>query len=382
MTRRHTIILLLWSIIPLAAQEIVSPKVNADGTVTFRILAPEAKRVEVEGDCFLRGEDTSLFGNDQGRKTCERDSNGVWSYTTDFAVEPEVYMYYFKVDGKVHRDTLNPFSTWELTKLKSVLTIGGTPFTDLYLTEHDTLRGRVDSVSFTTAYRNATRRMVVYLPEGYDLTTDSLPVLYLFHGINGNELTWTERGKITQIIDNLIARGEIQPLIVVMPNCNSGNKLSKDRMHTNLLESMFNYVNHILPGEFERYFDEIIDFTHSHYRVASDRSMHTLAGLSSGARQAANLALRYNDYFSTIGLFSPVVNDKQYPKMEVQDAPHYWVGIGKEDFFYKSQCKLCRRLDEGRYPNTVCELEGGHTWRSWRFFLVYFLRDTYSIPCD
>ncbi|MBR1481235.1 MAG: hypothetical protein IJ609_04860 [Paludibacteraceae bacterium] len=380
MIRRLTLFLLLWSVLGLTAQEIVSPKVNDDGTVTFRILAPEAKKVVVEGDCFLRGEDTSLFGNDQGNKPCVRDSNGVWSYTTDFAVEPEVYMYYFKVDGRVVRDTLNPFSTWELTKLKSVLTIGGTAFTDLYLTEHDTLRGRVDSVAFTTAYRNASRRMVVYTPEGYDRTRDSLPVLYLLHGINGNELTWTERGKVTQIIDNLIARGEIRPLIVVMPNCNTGNKLAKDRMHTSLLESMFNYVNHVIPGEFERYFDEVISFTNSHYRIASDRRDHMLAGLSSGARQAANIARQRGDYFSTVGLFSPVVSAKQYPTMPAAEAPYYWVGIGKQDFFYGSQCKLCRNLDRNGYPNTVCELEGGHTWRSWRFFLVYFLRDTFARP--
>lgn len=357
--------------------DIKSPEINADGSVTFRLYAPNAKKAYILGDCLIKGEDLSLLGDKQGKAKMQKDSLGVFSYTTDFAVEPEVYMYYFKVDNKCQRDSLNPYSTIELTKDKSILAVGGTAKADLYVAKGN-MRGRVDTVSFLTGYKNSQRRMLVYLPEGYEQTADSLPVLYLFHGINGSEMVWTERGRVIQIYENLYEQGAVQPMIIVMPDCNAGGKLAKRKIRTTLLESMINYVNHILQGEFERYFYEITDYVNAHYRVSSDPEKRAISGMSSGARQAANIAkTNYKDYYLA-ALLTPVVNKKQLPTAAADSVPVYWVGMGNEDFFYKSQKRYCQRLDDGGYLNLPCELNSGHTWRTWRVLYTMLIQQLFK----
>ena len=366
---------------------LISPEINADGTVTFRLYAPNANKAYVLGDCLIKGEDLSLLGDKEGKAKMEKDSLGVFSYTTDFAVEPEVYMYYFKVDNKCQRDSLNPYSTIELTKDKSILAVGGNTKADLYVQDGN-LRGRVDTVSFPTGYKNSQRRMLVYLPECYNNTIDSLPVLYLFHGINGSEMVWTERGRVIQIYENLYAQKAVVPMIIVMPDCNTGEKLAKRKIRTNLFASMINYVNHILKGEFERYFDEITDYVEANYRVSLDPAKHAISGMSSGARQAANIAkTNYNDY-SMVALLTPVVNKKQLPTAVADSIPVYWIGMGKEDFFYKSQKRYCQHFDDGGYLYLPCELESGHTWRTWRVLYTMLIQQLFkseplqSIECN
>ena len=105
--------------------------------------------------------------------------------------------------------------------------MGGTPQADLYLQPE--LKGQLIHTKWYDREENINRRVNIYLPAAY---TDSLPVLYLLHGINGYEGSWTERGRTIQIIENLIAEGRIEPLIVVMPDCNTGVHEDRPSHHT------------------------------------------------------------------------------------------------------------------------------------------------------
>ena len=139
--------------------QMISPEVNTDGTVTFRLDAPEASSVRVSGDFFAPA-DTVAPG------VMARDENGIWTYTTPYAPAPELYTYRFMVDGRLFTDPSNVFQVRDVNTVMNLFHIPGGR-SDLYKVA-DVPHGTVSKVWYRTPSLGAERRITVYTPDGYE----------------------------------------------------------------------------------------------------------------------------------------------------------------------------------------------------------------------
>ena len=359
---------------------VVSPETHADSTITFRLYAPKAHHVKVESDCLMPDQkDDSWFGGHTRKKKMHKDSTGVWTYTTE-PVHPDVYQYRFVVDGWKIEDPVNPDSTYVVLHKESVVAVGGTEFADLFTEPADTVaRGRVDTLYVYSPEQDVTRKVLVYVPP---VEQDSFPVLYLMHGISGDEATWLEVGRVRQVMDHLLAEERVRPMIVVMPDCNVPNKL-EPKKRTNMLRNAFNFPMIRLGQHFEDAFPHLYRSVCEHYPISSSQQDHYVAGLSSGAMQAANIARNRPELFGKVGLFSPArMKEEQFETHKrgrdacvpcVESQPTYFIGLGKRDYFYHDGCRFIKRLENAGLTCTVHETNTAHTWRSWREYLVVFI---------
>lgn len=348
----------------------VSYSWNEDSTITFTYFDSTARRVVLKGNCMLPRDDRSFAGK-QMRRRMHEVRKGEWQCTTRRQLPPELYTYTIIVDGKRHTDPLNPDSIWVRNQRRSVLLIDGNPQTNLYKVARE--QGSVESVQFV-GESGKTFRMMVYLPYNYQDTME-YPLLFLLHGINGDQRNWIEQGRVGNILDNLIEQGDIQPIVAVMPRC-----LLSEPKHPDHVEStnVFNY-GEVLRGDFERYFYEIEDYVHANYAVR--HGGNAIAGLSCGARQAANIANRNVGEYACVGMFSPVVTKKQLPVCQSDTArcAKYWVGGGTNDWMFLSDARsYVQGLQRLGVEHVYLELKGGHTFANWRVFVTEFLRWVFS----
>ena len=178
------------------ARGVESPVINADGTVTFRYQAPKAVRVTLSGD-FLPVQHLEFEMNGQkmaydapGVAELREGPGGVWEYTTPFAVAPEMYTYTFTVDGTQVIDPNNVFVNRDIASLTSVLLVPQAgERSDLYAV-HRVPHGSVSKVWYPSATAGFDRRLTVYTPAGYESSKTRYPVLYVLHGIGGDEDAW------------------------------------------------------------------------------------------------------------------------------------------------------------------------------------------------
>jgi enterochelin esterase family protein len=263
---------------------------------------------------------------------------------------------------------------------ESVVAVGGNPLADLYVEpDEGVARGHVDTIFVYSPEQDVTRKVLVYVPP---VEQDSFPVLYLMHGISGDEATWIECGRVPQVMDNLLAHGRVRPMIVVMPDCNVPNKL-EPKKRTNMLRNIFNFPQ-LRMGAFEEAFVHLHKSICEQYPISSRQKDHFVAGLSSGAMQAANIARDRPELFGKVGLFSPArMKEEQFMTHKhgkdacvpcVESQPVYFVCIGKRDYFFQDGKRFIRRLANAGLTCEVYETDSGHTWRSWREYLVVFIQ--------
>ena len=196
------------------AQSASSPDIAKDGAVTFKVKAPDADTVRLIIDTRV---DTLM----------KHTGNEMWSITLR-DLEPDLYMYYFVVDGLKVLDENNANV---LRDVKSVMnTFVLDPQSDSPVAVHDVPHGEVRAVWYDSPTLNMKRRMMIYLPAGYEQSRQRYPVFYLLHGSGGDETVWLEQGHAAQVLDNLIASGKAEPMIVVMPNGNIDETGSR-RLH-------------------------------------------------------------------------------------------------------------------------------------------------------
>ena len=335
--------------------------VNEDSTVTF-CYCGMGKRVSVYGDFFYAGEDSTRYTDLRSKRVkMKRESDGCFHATTR-PIQSEVYTYCFKVNGKRKNDPLNNDTAWQMTHKWNIVTVGGTAQTALY--QQPAQRGTMLHSSWYSSAEKLNRRVNIYLPAGYSDTL-RYPVLYLLHGISGYEGSWSERGRAIQILENLVAQGKCQPMILVMPDVNVKPQEGTPT-HRSLFNNIMNYSRLCHDHDIERALVELTAFVDSTFRVSED---HYIAGLSDGARMAANTANLLPNYFSAVGLFSPVVHKEQLPK----DSATYYVYSGKTDMFHVNAKRFNRRLDKAQAPHEYTETIGGHTWRNWRLYLSDYM---------
>ena len=367
--------------------QVASPDVHADNSVTFNLIAPEAQKVQITGD-FLPPKKVEYGGNTYempGVADLVKNDKGVWTLTTE-PLQPELYTYNMLVDGVKIIDPLNVYNIRDINNLFSVLLIGGNQRADLYKV-NKVAHGTVSKIWYESPTAGLTRRLTVYTPAGYETSGKEYPVLYLLHGIGGDENAWSELGRAAQIMDNLIAQGKAEPMLVVMTNGN----ISQEACPGETSEG-FRVPTMMLPktmeGSFETAFPDVVKFVEKTYRVKKDKAHRAIAGLSMGGCHSLFISINYPDLFDYVGLFSAAVDRQQnnqegYPniyadrnqKIDRLFSKHpklFWIGIGKTDFLIQSNNDLRAYLDSKNHKYTYLETEGGHIWRNWRIYLTEF----------
>ena len=372
-------------------QQVESPVINPDGTVTFRYQAPKAVKVEVTGD-FLPTEKMEFEMNGQkvsydapGVGVLREGPGGVWEYTTPFKVEPELYNYTFRVDGNSVIDPNNMWVNRDVASLTSVLLVPEAGArSDLYAI-HAVPHGTVSKVWYHSDKQGFDRRLTVYTPAGYETSKAKYPVLYVLHGIGGDEDAWVTQGRATQILDNLIARGEARPMIVVFTNGNISEEAAPLENSTGYTRPTMS-LPQTMEGTFETAFPEIVKFIDSRYRTIAKKQSRAICGLSMGGFHTLNISLNYPDMFNYSGMFSAAIGvsdptvspmyqdfDKKLAAYFAKKPALLWIGIGKTDFLIQSNNEFRAKLDAAGYPYKYMETDGGHIWRNWRIYLSEFV---------
>ena len=354
---------------------IQSPEINPDNTVTFRLQADKAKQVLVVGDWEANG----------GKGEMKKNKEGVWEYTSP-VLPSEMYTYRFSIDGVVDLDPVNPFTKRDVGNLFSVFFVNG-GYADYYQV-HDVPHGDMLTTWYHSNRLQADRRLSVYLPPFYGKENKSYPVFYLLHGSGGDETAWVELGNVARIMDNLIAEGKIEPMIVVMPNGNSGKQAAPGETSENHAYKpvMTNQLPGYKNGDYELAFPEIIQFIDTKFRTISDKAHRAIAGLSMGGFHTLYTSINYPGYFDYIGLFSaglnmttvdqtlPAYRDLEGKLKGLQQAGYklFWLAIGNTDFLYEANQDFRKQMEAIDFKYIYHESTRGHIWANWRQYLLLF----------
>ncbi len=366
--------------------QVESPVINEDGTVTFRYFAPKAVKLTVSGDFLPTQKIQTPFGEFDGPGVAElkEGEKGVWEYTTDFKVAPEMYGYTFNVDGLNLIDNNNIWVNRDIASMTSTFIVPGGR-ADLY-TIQDVPHGTVSKVWYDSPTAGFDRRMSVYTPAGYNPCGKTrYPVLYVLHGIGGDENAWLELGRASQILDNLIAQGKAKPMIVVFTNGNISQEAAPGENSTGYTRPT-TQLPKTMDGTFEASFPEIVKFVDANYRTIAKKQGRAICGLSMGGFHTLYISLNYPDMFNYSGMFSAAigVSEQQmtplYDNFDAKLATYFskkpallWIGCGNTDFLYKANIDFMAKMKEAGYPFEYMETEGGHIWRNWRIYLSEFV---------
>lgn len=366
----------LWGSAP-----VVSPEIHGNNTVTFRFKAPKAVRVQLTGD-FLPVQKNAKF-EAPGIVDLKEGQEGVWEYTTPEPLKPELYSYSFIVDGLRVNDPANVYLIRDVSTLTNVFIIGGDR-ADFYKV-NPVPHGTVSRVWYDSPALGLERRMTVYTPAGYETGGKRYPVLYLLHGMGGDEEAWISLGRTAQILDNLIAQGKAKPMIVVMPNGNASQEAAPGESSRGMVPPTMQLPK-TMEGSYEQAFPEIVKFIDKNYRTVKSKSGRAIAGLSMGGFHSLHISKQYPDMFNYVGLFSAAIMpnkeasspiyENMEGKLKVQfdkNPALYWIAIGKTDFLYKANEEYRKLLDKKGYKYTYYESDEGHIWRNWRIYLTEFV---------
>ena len=372
-------------------QNVISPEINADNSVTFRFVAPKAIKVQVTGD-FLPPTPMEFNGykfDVPGFADLKEGPGGVWEFTSE-PLESELYNYSFVVDGLSVKDPNNAYLQRDIASQMNYFIIGGGKG-DNYMVG-DVPHGTVSRVWYHSDVLGKDRKMTVYTPAGYEDGKGKYPVLYLLHGMGGDEEAWLCTGRTAQIMDNLIAQGKAVPMIIVMTNGNTKHQAAPGES----AEGMYKPYNcGSFDTSFEAHFKDVIAYVDSHYRTIKKASGRAVAGLSMGGGHSFQISLNYPNTFDYVGLFSaglgiqdtnaemiaPEFYQNTYEKLDklFENKPKlYYIAIGETDFLYQSNADLRKYLDEKGHPYTYLETPGGHIWRNWRIYLNDFAQKIFK----
>ena len=364
--------------------DITSPEINPDKTVTFRIAAPKAVKVQVTGDFLPTEKIQTPFGEVDAPGTADLiEKDGVWEYTTPEPLKPELYSYTMLVDGLKINDPSNVFRIRDIKSVSDIFIIPGER-ADLY-TIKDVPHGSVSKVWYNSPSLGMDRRLTIYTPPGYETSGKRYPVFYLLHGMGGDENAWTELGRASQILDNLIASGEAEPMIVVMTNGNAALQAAPGESSLGFAAPT-TQLPKTMDGSFESHFPEVVKFVDSNYRTIKSKKARAIAGLSMGGFHSMQISKEYPDMFDYVGLFSAAIMpregadspvyaniDEKLKKQFAKNPALYWIAIGDSDFLYQANVDFRKKLDENGYPYTYYETPDGHIWKNWRIYLTEFV---------
>jgi enterochelin esterase-like enzyme len=362
------------------AAKIISPEVLGGGTVTFRLFAPKATEVLVQGN-WEGGRGLPMT----------RNASGLWSVTTS-PLKPELWSYSFSVDGVRMLDPNN----YNVAR-------DGVGFMNMLLVPDDSTKvflpqqvphGTMTTIWVPSTLLKTARRAFIYTPPGYGDSTARYPVLYLLHGSGGDEDAWPTMGIANVIMDNVIAQGKSKPMIVVMPNAYAGELASLDlagpRKSPPPGVGSAGGAPAVPPDANENALvGDLIPFVERHFRTLPGRENRALAGLSMGAGIAANVGLKRLDVFASVGLLSAglfrsttdspggiAALDKINPAISADPAGTnkklklFFFSCGTEDPRMPFMSKAADDLRSRKISVTLKSYPGEHEWRVWRHSLA------------
>jgi len=366
----------------IAPARVKSPEVSGDNMITFRLNAPLATTVTLNGS-WIGAIDLLMT----------KDANGVWSATVG-PMKPQLYGYWHMVDGVRALDPSNSETERDGSRYNTMVMVAG-PESDPW-TFKDVPHGTIDQIWYPSpTLKMDQRRMYVYLPPDYQKnSTMQYPVLYLLHGGGGDEDAWTVMGRATVILDNLIASGKAVPMIVVMPNGNAKQSVSQGfgfgptpsltqvtAPAPNPVSATPNRQTAGMPsisyeGSYpESLVKDVIPFVEKTYRVYPDKAHRAIAGLSMGGSQTVKATTNNPDTFSCIGVFSsgaPVGDptfEAQMDQIKKDGLKFYWTGAGDIDQAHDRMVALEADVKSKGIPTSYKEIPGRHYWFLWRDFL-------------
>jgi enterochelin esterase-like enzyme len=347
---------------------VASPLVSMAGAVTFNLQAPNAKEVLLSSQ-FLK----EPIPMKKGR-------NGLWTLT----VTPEkrdIYPYNFIVDGVSISDPLNkdlfPNENFKASLVEIPAGFAfrrpgapapqaqqGVPYG-----VRDVPHGKMQYCQYRSSVLNAWRPLVVYTPAGYETSGKNYPVFYLISGTTDTEETWFKVGKLNTILDNLIADGKAEPMIVVMPYGNMGTTPQPASMAATKMYEVFA----------KEMTECIMPYVEQAFRTVNDRDHRAIAGFSRGGGQSLFTALSHPDKFAWLASYSayltPEMMDTCFPQYGENPAlindqfKLVWYGVGSEDFLYKQVVENREYLDKKGIKHEDMNTDGGHTWMNARAYL-------------
>lgn len=351
---------------PRAGKAVRSPEVSADGRVTFRFRAPNAKAVSV----MLEGAPSPAL---------HKDDKGTWSGTTD-VLASDLYVYFFVVDGVVLGDPANPSANPIATGgFDSIVQVSGATKEDWE--DADVPHGVLHRQSYKSPSLGETRHFLVYTPPGYDQAARKrYPVLYLLHGVMDTCEAWVAAGRADTILDNLVAARKAEPMLIVMP-LGYGFSDVPDRM-----SDQFNLSKQktLMDAMGKTLFGEVIPEVERSYKVVRGAKGRAVAGCSMGGAQALYFGVNHPDDFGSIGSFSGAFImyggglSTWFPKVPPLMAKGLVITCGKDDFLAGVNRSVSAWLKaKGASPATR-ETGGAHTWNVWRRNLIDFAQSLFK----
>ncbi len=240
-------------------------------------------------------------------------------------------------------------------------------------------QGKVEMVEYDSKSVGNKRKAYVYTPPGYSSDT-KYPVLYLLHGIGGDEREWVRSGHPEIILDNLIADKKAEPMIIVMPN---GRAQPDDRPGNNAMATAPAF------GKFDKdLLGDLIPFIQSRYSVNPDRESRALAGLSMGGGQSLNFGLGNLDTFAWVGGFSSAPNTKPATEL-VPDAAAatkqlklLWISCGNKDGLIRVSQGVHVYLKEKNVPHIWHVDDNAHDFRHWKNALFHFAQRVFKTKAN
>lgn len=265
-------------------------QVNADKSVTFRLFAPGAKRVSV----VTGSSPDSYVSHDM-----QKDERGVWSWKSE-VLAPNLYEYYFDIDGFRSVDTGSRFQKPQRQVNTSLILVPGSLLDDRAVAHGDLL-----TVTYHAKALGAERQMYVWTPPGYDGKGEPLPVLYFYHGFGDTGLSAIDQGRLPQIMDNLLAEGKIKPMLVVVPDTETDiTEAIPENFPPKERRKEFYPLN--AQAADRELMQDIIPLIDSRFNVRKDADGRALAGLSQGGFQALYSGMHHLEHFGWLATFSGV----------------------------------------------------------------------------
>ena len=356
----------------------------SDKRVTFRIYAPKAAEVSITGDWI--GQGIAEGGN------LKKNEEGVWSITVG-PLPADLYSYSFIVDGVKTLDPKNPLVKQGIRGVDSMVFFAGeeAAFEENRSGQH----GAIRQLWYQSKTLETQRRMHVYTPPGYDSSDDEYPVFYLLHGGGDEDSGWSTIGRAGFILDNLLAAGKAEPMLVVMPN----GSLPRPEMRRDSPDFAARRAE--LQNRFTRELvEDVIPFVEKSFRVRAEAEHRAIAGLSMGGGQTLRVLTSHPDKFAHVGIWSAGLFGGNAEEWEERNAvflekadevneslKRLEIVVGDLDFALNGSKSLSDVFKKHGIQHELRITGGGHTWINWRQYLRdlaqhLFRAESYSVTID
>ncbi len=271
---------------------------------------------------------------------------------------------------------------------KNAILLAALGFLPLLLKAQPGLSGKVmDNLTMQSHILGGERRFAVYLPPDYERSQRSYPVLYLLHGAGDDQTGWIQFGEVLRITDQAIREGRATPMVIVMPDANTGR-----RGYFNSPDGKWRYEDF--------FFQELMPYVEKHYRIRAEKRYRAIAGLSMGGGGSFIYALHHPELFSAACPLSaatgplseedargalrrtdPAAPDSAalayYHDRSVlylvnsmpedrKKAVRWYIDVGDDDFLYEGNCLVHIAMRKRNIPHEFRIRDGGHQWSYWR----------------